>query len=134
MSFDPWWLSYPLLGAFAGYIAGLFGVGGGLTLVPLLFMLYTAQGFPPEHTMHLALGTSMGTIVFTSIASMRAHHAHGQRDLQQGIALIVLDSDAPDVAFVDQLAQLSQHFAAPVLDFFYIFGDELGCCQAVCRI
>ncbi len=77
MSFDPWWLSYPLLGAFAGFIAGLFGVGGGLTLVPILFMLYAAQGFSPEHTMHLALGTSMGTIVFTSIASMRAHHSHG---------------------------------------------------------
>ncbi|MCC6656665.1 MAG: sulfite exporter TauE/SafE family protein [Rhodocyclaceae bacterium] len=77
MSFDPWWLSYPLLGAFAGFIAGLFGVGGGLTLVPILFMLYTAQGFAPEHTMHLALGTSMGTIVFTSLSSMRAHHAHG---------------------------------------------------------
>lgn len=77
MSFDPWWLSYPLLGAFAGFIAGLFGVGGGLTLVPILFMLYTAQGFAAEHTMHLALGTSMGTIVFTSLSSMRAHHAHG---------------------------------------------------------
>lgn len=76
MSFDPWWLTYPLLGACAGFIAGLFGVGGGLTLVPLLFMLYTAQSFAPEHTMHLALGTSMGTIVFTSISSMRAHHAH----------------------------------------------------------
>ena len=72
-----WWLSYPLLGAFAGFIAGLFGVGGGLTLVPILFMLFTAQNFPPEHVMHLALGTSMATIVFTSIASMRAHHAHG---------------------------------------------------------
>lgn len=77
MTFDPWWLSYPLLGAFAGFIAGLFGVGGGLTLVPILFMLYTAQGFPLEHTMHLALGTSMATILFTSISSMRAHHAHG---------------------------------------------------------
>jgi len=72
-----WWLSYPLLGAFAGFIAGLFGVGGGLTLVPLFFMLYSAQDFPHEHVMHLALGTSMATIVFTSIASMRAHHAHG---------------------------------------------------------
>jgi uncharacterized membrane protein YfcA len=77
VSFDPWWLAYPLLGAFAGFIAGLFGVGGGLTLVPILFMLYTAQQFPLEHTMHLALGTSMGTIVFTSISSMRAHHGHG---------------------------------------------------------
>jgi len=77
VSLDAWWLAYPLLGAFAGFIAGLFGVGGGLTLVPILFMLYTAQGFSPGHTMHLALGTSMGTIVFTSISSMRAHHGHG---------------------------------------------------------
>ena len=77
MSLDAWWLAYPLLGAFAGFIAGLFGVGGGQTLVPILFMLYTAQGFSPGHTMHLALGTSMGTIVFTSISSMRAHHGHG---------------------------------------------------------
>ncbi len=72
-----WWLSYPLLGIFGGFVAGLFGVGGGLTIVPFLFMLFTAQGFPPEHVMHLALGSSMATIVFTSISSMRAHHAHG---------------------------------------------------------
>ncbi len=72
-----WWLAYPLLGVFAGFVAGLFGVGGGLTIVPLLFMIFTAQAFPVEHSMHLALGTSMATIVFTSIASMRAHHGHG---------------------------------------------------------
>lgn len=72
-----WWLGYPLLGAFAGFVAGLFGVGGGLTIVPLLFMLFTAQAFPVEHSMHLALGTSMATIVLTSMSSMRAHHQHG---------------------------------------------------------
>ena len=72
-----WWLVYPLLGIFAGFIAGLFGVGGGLTIVPLLFMVFSAQQFPLEHTMHIALGTSMATIVFTSISSMRAHHRHG---------------------------------------------------------
>ena len=72
-----WWLAYPLLGCFSGFIAGLFGVGGGLTIVPLLFMIFTAQGFPPEHVMHLSLGTSMATIVVTSISSMRAHHGHG---------------------------------------------------------
>ena len=72
-----WWLTYPLLGIFGGFVAGLFGVGGGLTLVPFMYMLFVAQHFPPEHVMHLALGTSMATIVFTSISSMRAHHAHG---------------------------------------------------------
>ncbi|HMM54748.1 MAG TPA: sulfite exporter TauE/SafE family protein [Candidatus Desulfobacillus sp.] len=72
-----WWLVYPLLGCFAGFIAGLFGVGGGLIIVPLLFMTFVGQGFPPDHLMHLALGTSMATIVLTSISSMRAHHGHG---------------------------------------------------------
>lgn len=72
-----WWLAYPLLGIFGGFVAGLFGVGGGLTLVPFMYMLFIAQGFPAEHVMHLSLGTSMATIVFTSISSMRAHHAHG---------------------------------------------------------
>lgn len=72
-----WWLAYPLVGCFSGFIAGLFGVGGGLTIVPVLFMLLQAQGVPPEQVMHLSLGTSMATIVVTSIASMRAHHVHG---------------------------------------------------------
>ena len=89
-----WWLSYPLLGIFGGFVAGLFGVGGGLTLVPFMYMLFVAQNFPPEHVMHLALGTSMATIVFTSLSSMRAHHAHGAvrwdvvRSLAPGLVLV----------------------------------------------
>ncbi len=75
MSFT--WLAFPLLGAFGGFIAGLFGVGGGLMLVPLLFMMFAGQGIPETHQMHLALGTAMATIMFTSVSSMRAHHAHG---------------------------------------------------------
>jgi len=73
-----WWLlTYIALGTFSGFIAGLFGVGGGLTIVPLLYMLFAAQGFPVSEVMHLALGTSMATITITSISSMRAHHKHG---------------------------------------------------------
>lgn len=83
-----WWLAYPLLGIFAGFIAGLFGVGGGLTLVPILYMIFSAQGFPEAHIMHLTLGTSMATIVLTSIASMRAHHSYGavRWDIVKGLA------------------------------------------------
>lgn len=72
-----WLLGYVALGVFAGFVAGLFGVGGGLAIVPLLVMLFAAQGFPVEHALHLALGTAMAGIVFTSVSSMRAHHAHG---------------------------------------------------------
>ena len=72
-----WLLGYAVLGAVAGFFAGLLGVGGGAIMVPVLALMFAAQGFPPEHLMHLALGTSMAAIVFTSIASLRAHHRHG---------------------------------------------------------
>ena len=83
-----WWLAYPLLGVFAGFVAGLFGVGGGLTLVPVLFMIFSAENFPQAHLMHLTLGTSMATIVLTSISSMRAHHSYGavRWDIVKGLA------------------------------------------------
>lgn len=72
-----WYVAYLLLGIVAGFLAGLFGVGGGLVLVPGLLLLFDAQNFVPEHIMHLALGTSMATIIFTSLSSMRKHHQLG---------------------------------------------------------
>ena len=71
-----WW-AYLLLGAFAGFMAGLLGVGGGAIMVPILTTIFIAEGFPRSEVLHLALGTSMAAIVFTSISSLRAHHAHG---------------------------------------------------------
>ena len=85
-----WWLlSYVGLGLASGFIAGLFGVGGGLTIVPVLLLLFQAQGFPEGELMHLALGTAMATIVVTSISSMRAHHGHGgvRWDIFRGMSL-----------------------------------------------
>ncbi|OGS91540.1 MAG: hypothetical protein A2Z95_09700 [Gallionellales bacterium GWA2_60_18] len=72
-----WYAAYLTLGAITGFLAGLFGVGGGLVLVPVLLMLYDAQRFGAEYTLHLALGTSMATIIFTSLSSLRKHHQHG---------------------------------------------------------
>lgn len=72
-----WFFGYVALGAFAGFFAGLLGVGGGAIMVPILAMMFAAQGFPDAHLMHVALGTSMATIIFTSISSTRAHHSHG---------------------------------------------------------
>ncbi len=71
-----WW-AYLLLGAFAGFMAGLLGVGGGAIMVPILTTIFLVEGFPKSEVVHLALGTSMAAIVFTSISSLRAHHAHG---------------------------------------------------------
>ncbi|MBF0219399.1 MAG: sulfite exporter TauE/SafE family protein [Gammaproteobacteria bacterium] len=72
-----WILLYLLLGAVVGFVAGLLGVGGGGIMVPLLTLMFTAQGFANEITLHLALGTSMAAIVLTALASLRAHQRHG---------------------------------------------------------
>lgn len=74
------WLAYLGIGALVGFAAGLLGIGGGVVMVPLLVLVFAAQGLPSEHVLHLALGTAMAAMVFTSIASMRAHHAHGAVD------------------------------------------------------
>lgn len=70
-------LSFILLGSVVGIVAGLFGVGGGGIMVPVLTSLFVFQGIPVEQVVHLALGTSMASIIFTSISSMRSHHAKG---------------------------------------------------------
>lgn len=72
-----WALAYLTLGAVAGFLGGMFGIGGGTVLVPVLLMLFAAQSFPAEASMHLALGSSMAIILFTALASMRKHHQHG---------------------------------------------------------
>jgi len=77
-----WWLIYLLTGAFVGFFAGLLGIGGGLIIVPVLITAFTAQDFPADRIIHLALGTTMATIIFTSAASLRTHHQHGAVDWQ----------------------------------------------------
>ncbi|WP_151637065.1 sulfite exporter TauE/SafE family protein [Noviherbaspirillum aerium] len=66
-----------VLGAAVGYAAGLLGIGGGMLLVPFMTMVLTARNFPQEHIVHMAIATSLATIMFTSISSVRAHHARG---------------------------------------------------------
>lgn len=68
---------YLSIGAFVGFFAGLLGIGGGSLTVPLLVMVFSAQSLPAGELMHLALGTSMAGIFFTSLSSIRTHHQHG---------------------------------------------------------
>jgi uncharacterized protein len=70
-------LMYTLVGAVAGVLAGLLGIGGGLVIVPMLMFCFVRQGIPDAMLMHLALGTSLASIMFTAVSSFRAHHKRG---------------------------------------------------------
>ena len=72
-----WWWAYLALGAFVGFFAGLLGIGGGAAMVPVLAFIFAAKEFTPSHVVHLALGTAMATILFTSVSSVRTHQQHG---------------------------------------------------------
>jgi uncharacterized protein len=70
-------LTYLGVGAVAGVLAGLLGIGGGLVIVPMLVFCLTRQGIAPQVLMHIALGTSMASIMFTAVSSFMAHHKRG---------------------------------------------------------
>ncbi len=108
---------YFLLGAVAGTSAGLLGIGGGLIIVPALAAIFLNQSMPTESIMHLALGTSLATIVFTSISSVYSHHKKHAVDWPGVFKL------TPGIVIGAWLgggvaAQLDSHLLKPIFAFF----------------
>lgn len=68
---------YLILGAVAGVLAGLLGVGGGLIIVPVLVVAFKAQQFDQQLLMHIAVATSLASVMFTAVSSALAHHRRG---------------------------------------------------------
>ncbi len=117
-------MAYIGLGLFTGFSAGMLGIGGGLVMVPALTMMFVAQsGFPPSEVLHLALGTSIATILFTSFSSLRAHHQHG------AVLWKVVMQITPGILFGTLLGTLfaSNIPAKPLALFFTVFV----CCVAL---
>ena len=112
-----WWWAYLAIGLAVGFLAGLLGIGGGMIMVPMLVFVFTAKGFPADHMMHLSLATSMATIVFTSISSVRAHHLHGAVDWRVARAM------APGIVAGALAATLVAGFVPtrPLAVFFAVF-------------
>lgn len=95
-----------LLGCGTGFLAGLLGIGGGMLLVPFLTFIFSSRGIEPGLAVKMAIATSMATILFTSISSVRAHHKRGAvrwelvRRLVPGIVLGGLLSGAGIFALI----------------------------------
>jgi len=107
--------AYGGLGLAVGFVAGLLGVGGGLIIVPVLIMLLHTHGQAVGMEPQLALGTSLATILFTSLSSVRAHHRRGAvewslvRRIAPGIVLGTLAG-----------AALAARMPATVLKIFFV--------------
>ncbi|MCQ8105816.1 sulfite exporter TauE/SafE family protein [Methylomonas sp. SURF-2] len=104
-----------LLGAFAGIAAGLFGIGGGALIVPVLVWLFRLQQFDPEQIMLLAVATSLATAIFTSMASVRSHYLLGNIDSRRALRL------APTMLLgASGGAVLAELFNADMLRWFFV--------------
>ena len=77
-----------LLGLATGFLAGLLGIGGGMLIGPFMTLILSSVGVPADLAVKMAIATSMATIVFTSISSVRAHHQRGavRWDIVKGLA------------------------------------------------
>jgi uncharacterized membrane protein YfcA len=89
MTFEPLLIvELATLGLATGYLAGLLGIGGGMLIGPFMTIILSARGVPADLAIKMAIATSMATIIFTSISSVRAHHQRGgvRWDIVKGLA------------------------------------------------
>jgi uncharacterized membrane protein YfcA len=115
-------LELGILGLITGFLAGLLGIGGGMVMVPFLTMMLGDRGVSPDLAVKMAIATSMGTIIFTSISSVRAHHKKGavRWDLVKGLAPgIVLGS------FLARMGAFAALKGSYLALFFAIFAQNL---------
>ena len=111
-------LELATLGICTGFLAGLLGIGGGMIMVPFLTILLSNKGVSADLAVKMAIATSMATIIFTSIASVRAHHKRGavRWDLVKGLAPGIVLGSA--IASVGVFAMLK---GASLAIFFGLF-------------
>ena len=119
---EAWWLAYLALGLLVGFLAGMLGIGGGVVIVPLLVFLFNAQHLPSDRVLHLALGTSLASIVFTNLSSVRAHHAHS------AVRWDIVRASAPGIVIGTLLGtvfaeHLSSRYLAIVFTAFVLFSS-----------
>ena len=113
-----WYAAYLALGAFVGFFAGMFGIGGGLVLVPVLGFLFEAQHLTVQSNLHLlALGTSMAAIILSAASSAYTHHSHG------AVNITIVRTITPGLLLGTALGTLFASHASPIYltVFFALF-------------
>ncbi|ASM78353.1 membrane protein [Vitreoscilla filiformis] len=110
------------LGLCAGFLAGLLGIGGGMLMVPFLTMILSGRGVGADMAVKMAIATSMATILFTSLSSVRAHHRRGavRWEIVRGIAPGIVLGGL--LAGAGAFAVLKGHTLALVFGLFVAFS------------
>lgn len=117
-------IAFLVTGAFAGFLAGLFGVGGGLIMVPALVFLLSLHGVGSEVLTHIAIGTSLAVVAMTSVSSTLAHHRHG------GVSWSIIRFLAPGLAVGALIgAAAADHFSGATLQRMVGIGALLIAAQ-----
>jgi uncharacterized membrane protein YfcA len=111
-----------LLGVGTGFLAGLLGIGGGMLMVPFITIILSNQGVSPDLAVKMAIATSMATIIFTSISSVRSHHKRGavRWDLVKGLAPGIVAGSI--ISSLGVFALLKGSFLAIVFALFVSFS------------
>lgn len=111
------WLIYLAVGVFVGFFAGLLGIGGGSAMVPILSLTFAAQGFSSDHVVHMALATSMATIIPGGVASAWTHHRH------KAVNWLVVKQMLPGILVGTFSGAVVAHFSSTAFlkSFFVVF-------------
>jgi uncharacterized membrane protein YfcA len=109
-------LELALLGLVTGFLAGLLGIGGGMMMVPFLSAMLSARGVAPGLAVKMAIATSMTTIIFTSVSSVRAHHKTG------AVRWDIVKRLAPGIVLGAMIASLGAFALLKGSALYFVFG------------